>query len=245
MFSGEISDEARNWMIWFFLKTNLIIFGMFFLFNGFLYQSAVTLIIAVPLLFIGVVLVYRDIQSDPYQILGMFKIQMVLWWRLSGPLIQRKPFFYHFPEGGQLQQQHLMRTISITEKEMKEGVTKIITVKIPQICPECGGKRSKPMTVQIECSRCENGRHFHTLGRISVPIPCKHCLGVGWIPIQPCSLCRGNGSIWGKQRIRVQIPPHTSPGTKLRIPTFGRINPKTLYQGDLFLKLRKKFFNVI
>ncbi|MFW9905306.1 MAG: hypothetical protein ACFFFH_13280 [Candidatus Thorarchaeota archaeon] len=245
MFSEEIDPKARNWMIFFFLKTNMAIFGMFFLFNGFLYQSAITLIIAVPLLFIGVILVYRDIQSDPYQILRLFKIQIILWWRLQGPSIQRKPFFYHFPEGSHLQNHHLLRTVSVTQKEMEEGVTKIITVKVAQLCPQCGGKRSKPMTVQIECSQCENGRQVHPLGTTFVPIPCKYCLGVGWSPIQPCSYCGGNGSVWGKQRIRVQIPPHTSPGTILRIPTLGKINPKTLYQGDLFLKLRKKLFNVI
>lgn len=245
MFLEEINPKARKWIILFFLKTNLVIFSLFFLFNGFLYQSTITLIIAVPLFFIGIILVYLDIQSDPYQILRLFKIQMILWWRLQGPFIRRKPFYYHFPEGSQLQQQHLTRTVSITQKELTEGVTKVITAKIAQLCPECGGKRSKPMTVQIECSQCKNGRQFHPLGSISIPIPCKYCLGVGWSPIHPCSRCGGDGSVWGKQRIRVQIPPHTLPGTKLRIPSLGKINPKTLYQGDLYLKLRKKLFNII
>jgi hypothetical protein len=245
MFSEQIDPKARNWMIFFFLKTNLVIFGILFLFNGFLYHSAVVLLIALPPLFIGLILVYHDIQSDPYQMLRLFKIQMILWWRLQGPLIKRKPFYYHFPEGSQLQQQHLNRTVSVTQKEMVEGVTRIITARFAQLCSECGGKRSEPMTVQIECPQCENGRQYHPLGAISIPIPCKSCLGVGWSPIKPCSRCGGDGSVWENQRIRVQIPPHTSPGTKLRIPTLGRINPKTLHQGDLFLKLRKKIFNII
>ncbi|UCG04541.1 MAG: hypothetical protein JSW11_11265 [Candidatus Heimdallarchaeota archaeon] len=245
MFSEEISDEARKWIIWFFLKTNLVIFGFFFLLNAFIYQSLLTLIIASALLLIGGILVYRDIQSDPYQILRLLKIQILVWWRLRGPFIQRKPFFYHFPEGNQLQQQDLICSISVSQKELLEGVSKIISTKIAQICPECGGKRSESMTVQIECSHCQNGRVMHPLGTILIPVPCKNCLGVGWTPVKPCSVCRGKGSVWGKQKIRVQIPPNSSAGTKLRIPALGRVDPKTLQQGDLFLKLRKKLFNII
>ena len=245
MFSEEISDEARKWMIWFFLKANVFIFGLFFLFNGFMYQSTLTLIIALPLLVIGVVLVYRDIQSDPYQILRLFKIQILLWWRLQGPFIRRKPFFYHFPEGNQLQVKHLIRTVSVTQKELIEGVNKSITTKIAQLCPECDGKRSKPMTVQIECSRCEDGRKIQPLGAIYIPIPCNYCLGVGWIPVHPCIVCHGKGSVWKKQKIRFQIPPLASAGTRLRIPALGKIDPKTFHQGDLYLKLRKKLFNLI
>ncbi len=245
MFSEEISDETRNWLIWFFLKTNLVIFGLFFLFNGVIYQSLVILMIALALFLIGGGLVYRDIQSDPYQILRLLTIQTLLWWRLRGPFIQRKPFFYHFPEGNQLQQPDLIQTVSVTQKELKEGGNKLITPRTAQICPECGGKRSKPMTVQIECSHCQNGREIRPLGSTFIPIPCKYCLGVGWIPVHPCSVCRGKGSVWGRQRIRIQIPPHTSAGTKLRIPTLGKVNPKTLQQGDLFLQLRKKLFNII
>ncbi|MFX0122344.1 MAG: hypothetical protein ACFFAE_01820 [Candidatus Hodarchaeota archaeon] len=245
MFSGEISNEARKWMIWFLLKINLVIFGLFFLLNGLIYQSLLTLMIASALLPIGGVLIYRDIQSDPYQMLRLLKIQTLLWWRLSSPFIRRKPFFYHFPEGGQFQQRHLNQTISVTQKELNEGVRKLITVRLPQLCPECDGKRSKPMTVQITCSYCKDGRELHSLGAIVIPIPCKYCLGVGWTPIHPCSICRGKGSVWGEQKIRFHIPPHTSPGTRLRIPALGKVNPKTLQQGDLFLKLRKKLFNII
>ncbi|MFX1516797.1 MAG: DnaJ C-terminal domain-containing protein [Promethearchaeota archaeon] len=245
MFSEEISHEARRWMIFFFLKANIFIFGLFFLLNGFMYQSTLTLIVAFPLLVIGMILVYHDVQSDPYQILRLFKIQVILWWRLQGPFIKRKPYFYHFPEGNQLQEKDLTRTVSVTQKELIEGVNKRITVKTAQLCPECDGKRSKPMTVQIECSQCKDGRQIQPLGAIYVPTPCKYCLGVGWIPVHPCSICRGKGSVWRNQKIRVQIPPQASTGTKLRIPALGRIDPKTLQQGDLFLKLRKKLFNLI
>lgn len=232
-------------MIWFLLKANIIIIGLFILLNGILNKDVPLVLIALILLLIGGFLTYLDIQNDPYQMLRLLKIQTFLWWRLHGPLISRKSFFYHFPEGSQLQQPHLVRSISVQQKDLTLGARMLKIVKIVQLCPECDGKRNKPMTVQIECSHCQNGRQMYSLGVISIPIPCNHCLGVGWIPVHPCPVCRGKGSVWRKQKIRVQIPPHSSVGTKLRIPALGKINPKTLQQGDLFLKIRKKMFNLI
>ncbi|MFX0209807.1 MAG: hypothetical protein ACFFDT_27745 [Candidatus Hodarchaeota archaeon] len=244
MYSNEISDEARKWMIWFLLKANLIIIGLFILFNGLINEDILIVLIALVLLLIGGILVYLDIQNDPYQMLKLLKIQTLLWWRLRGPLISRKPFYYHFPEGSQLQQPHLVRSVSVQQKDLIQGLRMLTTVKIAQLCSECSGKRSKPMTVQIECSYCQNGRQIHSLGAMNIPIPCNHCLGIGWVPIHPCPVCRGEGSVWRKQTIRVQIPPNSSVGTKLRIPTLGKVNPKTLQQGDLFLKIRKNLFNL-
>lgn len=245
MFTNEVSDEARKWLIWFFLKTNLVIFGLFLLFNGIINQLIFITMISLVLFIIGVILVYRDIRTDPYQMLKLLKVQTLLWWRLRGPFISRKPFFYHFPEGNQLQQHHLIRTVSVQQQDLILGSNILTTTKTAQLCPECGGKRSKPMTVQIECPHCQKGRQMHSLGMMFIPIPCTQCLGVGWIPVHPCPVCRGKGSIWRKQKIRVQIPPQTSAGTKLRIPTLGKVDPKTLQQGDLFLKLKKKLFNLI
>ncbi len=245
MLTNEISDEARKWMIWFFLKTNLVIIALFLLFNGLIGQLILLIMIALVLLIVGGVLVYRDIKTDPYQMLKLMKIQILLWWRLRGPLISRKPFFYHFPEGSQFQQHHLVRTVSVRQKDLTQGASILTTVKTAQLCSECSGKRSKPMTVQIECPHCQNGRQMYPLAAIFIPIPCKHCLGVGWIPVNPCPVCQGRGSVWRKQKIRTQIPEYSSPGTKLRIPALGKVDPKTLQQGDLFLKLRKKLFDII
>jgi DnaJ-class molecular chaperone len=203
------------------------------------------LIIGSILLIVGGILTYRDIKSDPYQLLRLFKIQTILWWRLRGPLIARKPYIYYFPEGRYLQQQDVVQTISVSKKNLEEGIRLTVKVKVIQLCPECGGKRNKPLTVQIECSHCQNGRQIHSYASNVIPIPCNHCLGTGWAPIDPCPTCHGTGAIWQKQRIRVQVPPYSKPGTKLRIPALGKIDPMNLRAGDLLIKLRRKIFNLI
>ena len=71
MFANEIPDEARKRMIWFFLKTNLVIFGLFLLFNGIINQLVFITMIALVLFIIGGILVYRDIRTDHYQMLKL------------------------------------------------------------------------------------------------------------------------------------------------------------------------------
>ncbi|MFX0052048.1 MAG: hypothetical protein ACFE8U_12265 [Candidatus Hermodarchaeota archaeon] len=139
-------------------------------------------------------------------------------------------------------QQNVIHTISLPKKDLDEGINLLVRVKTPQLCPECDGKRNKPLTVQIECSDCQNGRQIYSYSSTAIPMPCNHCLGTGWIPIHPCPSCRGKGAIWRKQLIRVQIPPYSKVGTKLRIPALGKIDPKNLQSGDLIIKLRQKIF---
>lgn len=244
-FTNEFPAESRKWLIWFFLKTNLVIIALFLFVEAIISASILLGVIALILLGIGGMLVYRDIQSDPFNILKLLKIQTILWWRLAGPVISRKPYYYHFPEGYLLQKQDIVRTISLQQVDLDQGVTLMVNVKIAQLCPECGGKRNKPMTVQVECSRCQNGRQLYSLESMIIPVPCNHCLGIGWSPVHPCPVCRGKGSVWKYQKIRVQIPPSASIGSRLRIPALGKVDPKTLQQGDLYLKLRKKLFNLI
>ncbi|UCE13478.1 MAG: hypothetical protein JSV04_15015 [Candidatus Heimdallarchaeota archaeon] len=243
-FTSDLPTDTRKWLIWFFLKTNLVIFALFLMVESLITSSVLLGVIATLLLCIGGLLVYRDIQSDPFHILKMLKVQAILWWRLSGPVISRKPYKNHFPEGYLLQQHDLVRTINVKQKDLDQGAVLMVKVKIAQICPECGGKRTKPITVQVECSHCQNGRQLYSINSMVIPIPCNHCQGIGWRPVHPCPRCKGKGSVWKHQKIRVQIPPSTSAGSKLRIPVLGKVDPKTLEQGDLHLKLRKKMLNL-
>ena len=245
MFQNGISKEARKWLIWFFLKLNLAILAIFFIIEGILGRNSFLLLFGFVILPIGAILVIKDVQNDPYYLLRFLRIQFLLWSRLRGPFIARHPYNYYYPEGQLLQQYDVTKSLRINDQKLKQGGEKLVQIKIPNICSECGGKRNQPMTVQIECNKCVQGRQLHSINTINFPLPCNRCLGIGWIPVHPCKTCNGKGSLWKNKRIRVHIPPLSSPGTKLRIPTLGRVNPKTLQQGDLYIKLKKKIFNLL
>ncbi|MHA1974011.1 MAG: zinc finger domain-containing protein [Candidatus Hodarchaeales archaeon] len=246
MFNFDEKDESQKWIIWFFLKLNLFSIGLFLTINGLTEANIPILFVGTILSIVGGVLVYQDAKNDPYDILKLFKVQTILYWRLQGPLISKKPFYYHFPEGSHLQQHDITRKIALKNEELKKGKKIVISTNVPQICPVCNGKRNKELTVQIECPKCKNkGRIIYEVGSMAIPVPCDKCAGIGWVPLQPCHKCKGNGVIWEKQRIRLQVPAYSTPGTKLRIPALGKINAKTLEQGDLYFQIRKKIFGLI
>ena len=203
------------------------------------------LVIGILTLPIGIFLVHQDVRRDPYHIVQFYSVQFQLWFRLQGPLITRQPYNFHYPEGRNLQQYDIIRSLRVTKRELEQETEKIIKTRVPKLCSDCRGKRNKPMTVQIECNYCKQGRQLKQVGTFTIPIPCNKCLGLGWIPVSPCETCNGKGSIWNKQRIRIYITPYTAVGTKLRIPDLGKVDVKTFQQGDLYIKLKKRVLDLL
>ena len=195
------------------------------------------------MLLVGVYLLYGDYKEDPYGILKLVSYQFLLWWRIRGPVITRKPYIYYFPTIGLLSQD-IFRRLPVTQREIENGVVKILKIKTPELCPECQGKRGKALSVQVECPHCQNGLQYHHVKTISMPLPCKHCLSTGWTPVEKCSTCKGKGCRWKKKKIKVQIPPQSSFGMQMRITKQGKIELKSLTTGDLYLKLRKKVLGI-
>ena len=195
------------------------------------------------MLLIGSYLLYNDYKADPYGILKLLSYQFLLWWRIRGPIITRKPYIYYFPSIGFLSQD-ISRSLAVTPKELETGTSKTLKIKTPELCPECQGKRGESLSIQVECSHCQNGLQYHRINTISMPLPCKHCLGTGWTPVEKCPTCKGEGCRWKFKKLKVQIPPLSSFGMQLRIANQGKLELKMFQIGDLYLKLRKKVFGI-
>ena len=150
---------------------------------------------------IGGILVYKDVKKDPYQLLELFKIQLLLYWRVQGPLITRQPYIYHYPEGMIIQNRDDTRTLPVSNSDLISGKTLLINTKTAQFCEECNGKRNKPLTVHIQCEKCQEGRIWKSARGLTIPIPCNQCLGTGWIPVEPCTSCNGKGVRWENRKI--------------------------------------------
>jgi len=244
MFTLNSQSKIRKWIILFFIKLNFVILGSFFLVDGLLTQNPFIIIISIIFLIFGGFFTYKDVKTDPYNLLKIFKSQLLLFWSLRGPIISRQPYYYHFPVGTYLQKTRITRTIRISSKKLQTGTRLALTKKLPYICPNCKGKRNIEHTVHIECQKCKQGIKYLNIGSGTLPIPCKDCLGTGWIPIQPCNNCYGKGVIWKNQSIRISIPENTSQKMKLRIPRLGKINPKTFERGELYFILQKKILDL-
>ena len=243
MFSPSSPDKAKNWFLWLFLKFNLAFFGFLWLLSGLLSTNTILLFLGGMMFLLGVYFLYNDYKKDPYGILKLISYQFLFWYRFKGPSISRKPYSYYFQTMGVVSLD-IYRSIAVRKVDLENGVSKFLKIKIPELCPECQGKRGKSLSVQVECSHCQNGIQFYHVNSIPMPLPCKQCLGTGWTPIEPCNTCNGDGCRWKYKKLKVQIPPQSSVGMQLRIPRQGKIELKTFQIGDLYLKLRKKVFGI-
>lgn len=243
MFTPSSPDQAKRWFLWFFLKCNLAFFGFLFFLNGLFSINTFSFGLGVLVSLLGIYLLYGDYKKDPYGILKLISYQFQLWWRIKGPIISRKPYIYYFPTLGFLSQDIYQNT-ALTAFELEHGASKSLKIKTPELCPECKGKRGKALSVQVECSQCQDGLQYIHVNSIAMPLPCKNCLGTGWIPIEKCNACQGIGCRWKNKRLKVKIPPQSSVGMQLKIPKQGKIELKSFQKGNLYLKLRKKIFGV-
>ncbi|MDG6928810.1 MAG: DnaJ domain-containing protein, partial [Nitrososphaerota archaeon] len=102
--------------------------------------------------------------------------------------------------------------VSVTLKEVADGVTKEVQVDRRQKCAVCKGSGAQPGTSVNVCQACGgNGRvqrvssaGFARMIRVET---CGRCRGSGRIVEHSCRACRGVGVASVKRKISVRIPP--------------------------------------
>jgi molecular chaperone DnaJ len=125
--------------------------------------------------------------------------------------------------------------VSLTFAESVKGVNTDVEVTRRRRCEECLGTGADPDVGEMYCPRCAGrgrvaaaGTHFGFL------LTCPACSGRGSQRLA-CSRCSGRGTREKRERVRVDIPPGVSSGSRLRFPGRGHADPKTGERGDLFL----------
>lgn len=135
----------------------------------------------------------------------------------------------------------LQTTLTLDFKESIFGVEKEIRVTKPSTCTTCKGNGAKPGTAVETCTQC-NGKgsvrniQRTILGSIARTEVCGKCHGVGKIPKDPCSTCRGRGVVSDTRTIKVSVPAGIQNGETLRLQGMGEAisgGPS----GDLYVRV--------
>lgn len=92
-------------------------------------------------------------------------------------------------------------------------------------CPECGG------TGSVRATRRSLFGTMMTVGT------CPTCEGEGTLVTEPCSVCRGLGSVEGDTSVTVEIPPGVTTGTRLRLSGRGESGGRSGPSGDLYVEI--------
>ncbi len=134
--------------------------------------------------------------------------------------------------GGRHTQQDVEYPIEISLEDAYKGVSRSLTVSIPETCGRCGGAGAVSAGKNKPCPMCGGtGKVKGGRGLFGNSI-CPQCSGTGQAT-EICPDCRGEGTVTRQRKLSdVKIPAGVADGQRIRLAGQGANG------GDLFLKVK-------
>jgi molecular chaperone DnaJ len=121
------------------------------------------------------------------------------------------------------------------------GMNAQVLIPRDETCSRCRGTRAEPGSGLTTCSACHGrGEVIYQQSFLSVRRTCGQCGGGGKIIRQPCSGCRGQGTVRVERRLKINVPPGVDNGTRLRLSSEGQPGYNGGPPGDLYVFLKVK-----
>lgn len=139
----------------------------------------------------------------------------------------------------------LKMNLDITFEESYSGVEKTITLNRHTECSKCHGTGAKEGTKAETCKTCNGtGRIKQVVttpfGQMSTQKVCSTCGGEGKIIKEPCTECKGKGTVRQSAKIKVKIPEGISEGQTVVLRGEGEPGTKGGPKGDLYINIHVK-----
>lgn len=125
--------------------------------------------------------------------------------------------------------------LTVTLEEAYAGVTRSLSLGLPEACGACRGQGVRSTGVSRACPICsgtgKSGRGLFGRGGV-----CEHCGGTGQTDLEACPTCHGAGQIEKTRRVEVKIPAGVADGQRIRLA--GQGGSGAGGGGDLYLIAR-------
>ena len=133
--------------------------------------------------------------------------------------------------------------VEITLDDAAFGVTREITVTLPQRCDTCAGSGCAAGTSPVTCVECAGMGEVRRvrnsiLGQMMTTTVCPRCNGMGSRIESPCPDCRGEGRRDVATTMTIQIPAGVEDGSTMRLSDRGPAGARGGPNGRLFVHLR-------
>lgn len=126
-------------------------------------------------------------------------------------------------------------------EEAVKGKTIQIDVPTYVQCKDCSGSGAKKGSKVNTCSDCQgSGVVSMQQGFFVMQQPCSACRGEGTIITDPCGTCRGQGRVHQTKKLSVKIPAGVDNGDRIRLAGEGEVGAKGGPPGDLYVQTHVK-----
>ncbi|HNZ84119.1 MAG TPA: molecular chaperone DnaJ [Candidatus Pacearchaeota archaeon] len=132
--------------------------------------------------------------------------------------------------------------LEIDLKDILESQKKKIKIDKLIKCQRCNGSGAEPGTKVKECHSCRGTGKvqqmrrtpFGTFTQVGI---CPECQGEGYIPENPCNVCRGEGRTKGIEEIELLIPAGVDSNQVFSVSQKGNAGRKNGIPGNLFVRI--------
>lgn len=131
--------------------------------------------------------------------------------------------------------------MEISLEESLHGAEKSLKIPREVVCESCRGTGARGGVAYVPCSQCRGtGQIRYTQGFFAIQKPCLACKGSGRIIREACAECQGKGSSRITEEIKVNLPPGTYEGMRLRVEGKGEAGSNGGNQGDFYIYVKFK-----
>ena len=135
--------------------------------------------------------------------------------------------------------------IKLNYEEIAKGVTKNIKVKKYVSCTTCSGTGAKDRSSIQTCSTCGGSGQVRSvsntfLGQMQTVTTCPTCNGEGSIVTAKCSVCKGEGRVYGEETVTLDIPAGVQEGMQLSVGGRGNAGERGGSPGDLIILIEEE-----
>ncbi len=128
--------------------------------------------------------------------------------------------------GGQRHGRDLQLNLKVTLREAAKGAHKTVKLNKQVVCEDCHGTGSAAGSTPQACPQCRGqGRvrqvRQSLLGQMVTEVVCPRCHGRGSLVTDPCSSCRGTGTVRGEETISIKVPAGVSTGNYMELQGKG------------------------
>ncbi len=135
--------------------------------------------------------------------------------------------------------------IKLNYEEMAKGASKTVKVKKYVPCSTCSGSGAKDKSSIQTCGTCGGQGQVRKvqstfLGQMQTVTTCPTCNGEGSTIANKCTICKGEGRVYGEETVNIEIPAGVQEGMQLSMNGKGNAGERGGANGDLIILIEEE-----